>query len=427
MSDNLLEAGFMNTVRTKAKNVGSKLANAAIASAAHAVGLSAPKSRGRLSIRLIADSFMKAWTRYLAAQRAGGNKLEGNANDLRNWIGRYFGSEVLNEIEPTISQVSGTQSPPPAGGAAPPDGTNPGGTPPSRPPSMPGTHEYTTTPPMPEPSGQPPVPPPNSPYFDQDYANSPIRPENLRTTQPTATDRWQAAASQDAQRGTFGTQQAPTTGGFGKYTGAPRPVMPPLETTANAPESPEERHRILSGWMGALQRTKPNSPERTVIIGKIKKLQDNPHAVARVPELANIKLPESKSSKGKLIEAKLQSSQINTIMLRLAAHEYETGYSIDTATAQDAQKRPVPFTRATNSVSSSFVNNSRTSPYMMEYITLANFDKATQARHKMPYEDIVAVRSELSKNGTMAVGNIINVLPHLNNQTKAVLFANATK
>ncbi len=323
----MIKEDWKDTLKTVGKSALQRAAYGTMAGVGDAFGVNTPGAKGRLSTRIIADELTNRWLAYLATQRQGGNNLEGNADDLRHFIGEYFGNETLAAMEPVIAQIAGpaanAQSQEPAAAQA--------------------------TPPVPDflkKQRNAPPSPPSAASDDLSIPPVPSAPSGGAATQPQQTQQQQAQAQ---PVGTFGRGAPANRTGFGRKGTTAAPYVPPSEldrgTASRQPvgtfgrvapvntqsfgrkpqtASPERRNQFVSQVASALSKTQAGSPQRQQLLNQIRQWKANPRTVARFPELAQIRT-ESIQYKGSLLEVALKRSEIDQIFGRLAAYELKSG------------------------------------------------------------------------------------------------------
>ncbi len=287
-SETLLELDA-DSLKTSASGLLGKIRDAGIAGLGSTFGIRTPKARGRLNIRILTDELLNRWYTYLSTQRHGGNNVEGNEDDLRDFIRTYFGNESLKVVEPVIRQTSAQTKP--AQTATQPTQT-------SQPQSTIQPAQTTTS-------------------LRTQQQEKPVQRQGFATKSADilpfgrkGTDRPAYVAPKDID------QPAP------KAVQQPQPqagVTGRREPYLTRPASKEDQQNVISKITGALSRTKEGSDARKKVVAYIRSLQNNPRTVAKYPEIAQIRANES------INEAEMKRSIVDAVFRRLAAYEMETG------------------------------------------------------------------------------------------------------
>lgn len=77
----------------------------------YAYGKLGKRGAERLNLRKRADNNVDGWLNWITRQRYGGDKIEGDADDLRNYISRAYGPAILQQLEPTINRIAPQPAP----------------------------------------------------------------------------------------------------------------------------------------------------------------------------------------------------------------------------------------------------------------------------------------------------------------------------
>jgi hypothetical protein len=336
-----LDEGPMDTLKTTARSIGSRVGNAALATAGGLVGRGG-RAQGRLRQRIAADQLLQRFFKWA------GNTPATRRNVYRylkkNW-GAALDDRALNNItgvgqadpvppdEPAAQPVAQPVAPPAASPAA--ATVAPAATPQPQPPPPPTT---TTTAPAPSPVPQPATanPPPA-----QASAPAPTQPEltpdgrqkltpaqyqamvkqaggNPNRITPAMVDQTAASPppappAQPALSAASPQPQAPS------QPAAPR--LPTLVTSVvNAIRQHVDSDQIMQMINHAVQQTAAGSPQRQNLVTTIKAMQQNSKFVNKLPQLSELTL-ETWTRQGHVLreqEEELQRSELDQMFMQAA-------------------------------------------------------------------------------------------------------------
>lgn len=300
----------------------------------YAYGKLGNRGSERLDLRTLTDKNVQGWLNWITRQRYGGDKVEGNADDLRKYINRTYGPQILRQMEPTINRIAPqSQSPGAGSGSAQ---TSAGGPQPAAAPQAGAGAAQTSARSQPAPKAATPLAAPSPGAGAGSAQTSAGGPGSQPVRSPGAG----AGAAQTAAGGPGSAKPVrrkrrvvdPSDDGLS---------IPPIPGQMN-PEVPDflQRQRNTPAPQAAPQAAPPQAtplqapaapqaaPRPQPIVPSFGKRRPQPTVprFGKQPIGADqLRAAESILYRGKLIEVGLQRSQIDQIMKKLAVVQKNAG------------------------------------------------------------------------------------------------------